>query len=110
MLVEVRKRGESLTIVFRNQFPHLGYKLPGNTHNGFRRLDASFVFDESVLLALLFIVSEYAPDLLRIPSFWEILFAHCCFFLRRLRNAARGFPVSSYAVMTNTLSGSGSGT
>ena len=51
-----------------------------------------------------------ASHFLFIPSGWKRVLAHCCFFLRRLRNAVRGLPVRSYAVMTNTLSGSGSGT
>src|SRR5258708_5052558 len=81
-------RSGSLTIVLRNQFPHLWYKVARNAHDRFGGLNASFVLDERVLLGLLLVIGEYPSDFLFIPSCWEILFAHCCFFLRRLPHNA----------------------
>ena len=103
-------RARSLTVVLCNQFPDLRHKLARDAHDCVGGLNTGFILDQSILLALLLVISEHLSDLLFSPSFREVFLAHCCFFLLRLRNAARGLPVTSYAVMTNTLSGSGSGT
>ena len=55
-----------------------------------------FVLDESVRLALLLAKGDHLADFLVIPSLWKILFAHYCFFILRLRNAAKGLPVRSF--------------
>ncbi len=88
-------RAQWLTIVLRNQLPDLGYKIARNADDSFRGLNASFVLDKRILLALLPVISEYPSNFLFIPSFWESCFAHCRFFLLRLRNAASGLPVNS---------------
>jgi len=90
-----------------NQLPDLRYKFVRNVHNGFGGFHASLVFEKRVLFSLVLITGEHPPDLLFIPSFWQLLFAHWRFLLLRLRNAASGLPVRSYAVITKTLSGWG---
>src|SRR5580704_6773559 len=100
----------ALALALRDQFADLWHELVRNIHYGFGRLNPCFILRQSVLLSLLLVMGEDAEHLLFIPIGGELAFAHRCFFLLRLRNAARGFPVRSYAVMTNTLSCSRSGT
>src|SRR5580658_9811575 len=75
-----------------------------------RRAEHGLILGKRVVFGLMFIVSENSLRLFVIPTGWKFALAHCRFFLLRLRNAARGFPVKSYAVTTNTVSGFGSGT
>jgi hypothetical protein len=81
-----------------------------NVHYRFRRLNAGFILRQSILFGLLLVMREHTPDFLVIPTRRKFSFAYCCFFLLRLRYAASGLPTRSYAVITNTLSASGSGT
>jgi hypothetical protein len=55
-------------------------------------------------------VIQDPKNLILIPTLGKAIFAHWYFFFLRLRKAARDFPVSSYAVIMNALSGSGSKT
>src|ERR1041384_4080198 len=94
----------------RNQLPDFRHAVVRNVHNGLGGLDASFVLDEGIVFGLLLVKCKDPPSFLLVSSFWKIPFAHCCFFFLRLRNATRALPLNSYAIITNTLSGSGSGT
>lgn len=86
------------------------YEFVRNAHYRLRSLNPCFVFENGILLALFFVMRQYSPNPSVIPPVREFRFAHCCFFFLRRRNAARGFPASSYAITTNTLSRSTSGT
>jgi hypothetical protein len=40
-------------------------------------------------------VRKDAIHLALVPSFWKIVWDHCCFFFLRFRNAACCFPIRS---------------
>lgn len=100
----------TLTGSFRNQFPDFRNEIVRNIHDRVRALNTSFVLQEGVHFGLLFVMGEYPPHFLFIPSRRKFVLTHFCFFLPRARNAASGFPAISYAVITNTLSDCGAGT
>jgi len=93
-----------------DQFTHFWYEVMRNIHNGVGRLNSSLVLRYRLVFSLLLVVGEDSANLLVAPSLWEFGLIHWRFFFLRFRYAASGFPVNSQAVMTNTLSGSGSGT
>ena len=97
-------------LMLRDQLTHLRYEVVRNVHDRFGRFNSSFVLRERFVLGLFFVMGEYAANPLLTPSLWKLALAHWCFFFLRFRYAARGLPVNSQAVMTKTLSGSGSGT
>lgn len=102
----------SASLVTRNQFPNLWDKIYRNIHDcSDRRVQSGFCFSHSLHLGLQFIVLEHSFYALFVPARRELgLFANTGF--RRLRHlyASKGLPRRSYAVITNTLFGSASGT
>jgi len=83
-----------------------------NFHNRLSSIfECRFVLGHRLFFRLLFIVREHAANSLLIPASREIALLHLLPFRRRRRRyGINGLPRRSYAVITNTLSGSGSGT
>src|SRR4029079_15828549 len=83
-------------------------QLAGNFHDCLSRiLICGLVIGNGLLFRLLFVVLEYSLHFFFVPTWREFTLFHLLPFLRkRLRYANNGFPRNSYAVITNTLSGS----
>ena len=100
----------SADLVFCDQLPNFWNEI--NWHFDRRVsgvLKCSFVLGHGFFVALRFVVIEYLLDPALIPSGWKVFFTHCA--LLRLRRRARfAFGPSSYAVITKTEFGMGSGT
>jgi hypothetical protein len=88
------------------------HQIVRDLHEGLARVFVGgLVLGHSLLFSLALIMGEHPLDPLFVPSRWELALLYHDIFLRRRRlYVLSGFPFSSYAVMTNTLSGSGSGT
>ena len=84
-----------LALALRDQFSHRGNEFVRNIHYRLGRLNASLILGQSVLLGLLLVMGEYSPHLLFVPIGWKLVFAYCCFFLLRLRDAPSGLPARS---------------
>ena len=69
---------------------------------------ARFVFRDRLLVRLLLVVGEHALHAFLVPARWVLCVCHG--FFRRRRSAFKAFGPRSYAVITNTDPGSGSGT
>ena len=94
----------------RDQFPNFWNEI--NRHFDGRvsgAIECSFVLGYSFFVALLFVVIENTLDPVLIPTFWKVFFAHRA-LLRLRRSALLAFGPSSYAVITKTEFGMGSGT
>ncbi len=105
-----RQGFRNLALTLGDEFAHFRHKLIWDRHYRFRGLYTGLVLDQGVLPGLFLVVCQNPAKLGIIPSGRQFGFAHWCFFFLRRRRAASGFPVNSYAVIANTLSGSGSGT
>src|SRR5262249_30888223 len=109
--VQISQRALCDAPMLRDELADGGHKLDGDLHRCMRRfLVRGFVLRDSVILALRVVVREDAANARLVPSGRKsFLLAHC-FLLRRRRSACLAFVERSYAVMTNTDIGSGSGT
>jgi hypothetical protein len=105
-----RAGNRNLALTLCDEFAHFRYEFVRDRRYRFFGLYTSLVLDQGLILGLILVVCQNRAYLDIVPSFRQLGFAHWCFFLLRRRKAASGFPVNSYAVITNTLPGSGSGT
>src|SRR5438105_7296126 len=81
-----------LALTLRDQFPDFRDEIVRNAHDRFGGLNTSLIFYHGVVFGLVLVMCEYASHFLFVPSDWKLVLPHCCFFLLRLRNAARSFP------------------
>jgi len=103
--------GRCCRFVLSNDLADDRHQLDGNFYNGSASaLEGSFVFSDSFLLRLSFVVGKNSTHSFFIPTWWKTVVRHFCLLRLRRRYAAKAFPRNSYAVITKTLSGSGSGT
>jgi hypothetical protein len=102
----------SAILLSRDEFCNCGHESFRNHHYGLiSPAKRGLVLGDGFLFGLGFIVFEHGLHTSFVPTLWKlILFLHLCFLLMRPRNATSGLPVTSYAVITNTLSGFGSRT
>ena len=98
--------------MFRDELADRGDERTRDFHHCLIRIpERTLIFICSLVLRLPFVVREDALHSLFVPANRELVLTHLfprC--RRRRRYAARGAPRNVYAVITNTLSGSGSGT
>lgn len=101
-----------LTCSLRDQLTDLRHQFLRDLHHGERNvLVCCLVLGDGFLLCLFLVVVQDSVNTLLIPPWRKFAFLHLFPFLRsRRRKAINAFPVKSYAVITNMLSGSGSGT
>ena len=95
-----------------DELPNHRDEVAGDLHQSLCRvLGRRFILGHRFSLGLLLVVRQDALNTRLVPPRWGLALPHRFPFLRRrLRYAISGWPFRSYAVMTNTLSGSGSGT
>ena len=100
----------SAGLVFRHQLPHFWNEIHWHIDRRVRgALICSFVLGHGFFVALRLVMIEYLLDSAFVPTGWKVLLVHCA--LLRLRRRARfAFGPSSYAVITKTEFGTGSGT
>src|SRR5438128_834654 len=100
----------SACATFGQELADFGNEIDRDLHRRVgRRFERRLVLGHGLLVRLRIVMREDAADALFIPMFRKIRRLHG--FLRRLRRSAfNAFGPSSYAVMTNTESGSGSAT
>ena len=97
--------------MLRNEFLYRRHKFIWNLHDGLiALLKGGFVLRNGFFFRLCLVVIQNSSDASFVPPFRKFGLRCYCFLRLRRRYANSAFPVSSYAVMTNTLPGCGSGT
>ena len=97
--------------VLSNDLTDNRHQLSGNLYHGSPFLfEGSLIFSDRFLFRLCFVVGKNSPYSFFIPPWWKLALFHFCLLRLRRRYAVRTFPRNSYAVITKTLPGSGSGT
>src|SRR3990172_526363 len=97
--------------MLRDEFANGGDKINRDLHRGVSScFERRLVLGDRLFIALRLIALKETPDSGFIPSGRELALLRHGFLPRRRRSARFAFGPSSYAVITNTESGSGSGT
>lgn len=95
-----------------NPLAYFGDELRGNIHHCcMRGIESCLILGDGLFFCLRFVVLDHASDTLFVPAERKLRFpGHDGFPRLRHLYASSGLPRRSYAVITNTLLGSGSGT
>jgi hypothetical protein len=68
-------------MALRDQFTDLGHEIVGNVHYRFGGFNTGLILNRRVVFRLVFVMGEYSPHLLVIPSGWKLVFARGRVFL-----------------------------